>query len=283
MSNFTSLGLVNAGLPGTAPQIFIASTPDSSDDITAAGYLNDINHKIKANDLFYINYADTSTFPLNVGEASTFGGFNVVYSSPNWSLVAVPVSGVGQAAAKAVTDNTKPSVASVDGSAASYTVGNFLVAGDTNGTIGADSGLNVANVLRQASVNLTAAQFLGMSAAPVQLIAAPGAGNMVIVDRMEIIMTYDSVAYATGGAVLAQYGNAALGAGPAAVNSEAAADFFAVASTVFAFNGISGNTVGALPFSSCANAGVFLSNATAPFTLGNSTFTVVIHYRIIAV
>lgn len=138
-----------------------------------------------------------------------------------------------------------------------------------------------ANPALFASVPITAAQFNGMYAVPFQLIAAPGANKMIIIDSMELVETFVSAAYAAGGVVAAQYGNTVHGGGPLATNTEAAADFQAVASTVFAFNGVFGNTVGALPVSTCANAAVYLSNATAAFTTGDGTWVVKIQYRII--
>ena len=89
MSNFTSLALIDGTLNGTAPCRFLASTPDSLATILGAGYLNDINKKIKQNDILDINYLDTSTFPLNVGEAAIFGNFKVQYDPVllNWNLV----------------------------------------------------------------------------------------------------------------------------------------------------------------------------------------------------
>ena len=93
MSNFESLGLVNAGLPGTAPQLFTASTVDDLATITAVGYLNDQAVRIKAGDFFFINYSDTSVFPLDTGQASSTARFQVSYSAPNWSLVQTDVSG----------------------------------------------------------------------------------------------------------------------------------------------------------------------------------------------
>jgi hypothetical protein len=281
MSNFGSLAQVSEGLVGTAPTIFVASTADSLGTITATGYLNDQSHRVKLNDVFYINYSDTSVFPLNTGEASTLGEFMVTYSAGNWGLTSV-LTGLGQAAAKNVTDNTKSYVASVDGAPASYTVGDILLAGDTNGSIGADSGYNVNNLLLYASVPITAAQFNGMYAAPVQLIAAPGANKLIVVDRMELVMTFVSADYAAGGVVAAQYDSTVHGGGALATNSEAAADFFAAASTSFLFNGVSGNTAGAVPFSTSVNKGIYLSNASGAFTTGDSTWVAKIHYRIIA-
>ena len=138
------------------------------------------------------------------------------------------------------------------------------------------------NPLQFASVPITAAQFNGMYAAPFQLIAAPGANKMIIIEGMELVMTFGSADYAAGGVVAAQYGNTTHGGGPLATNTEAAADFFAAASTVFAFNGVSGNTVGALPFSTCGNAAIYLSNATQAFTTGDSTWVAKIYYRVIS-
>lgn len=89
MSNFESLSLVTESLIGSAPSRFAGSTVDSLATMTAPGYLNDINKKIKANDRFDINYADTSAFPLNTGEASIFGSFAVQYDPvlANWNLI----------------------------------------------------------------------------------------------------------------------------------------------------------------------------------------------------
>lgn len=278
MSNFSTFSLVSQGNTSTAPSIFIASTPDNLGTITTAGYMNDKVPEIKENDIIYINYSDTSTFPLNPGLAATLGLFQVSYSAPNYTIASV-LSALGQAAAKDVTDNTKSYVASVDGAPGSYTAGSILLAGDTNGSIGTDSGYNVDNLLLFAEVAVSAAEFNGMYAAPKLLIAAPGADKMIIVDRMELVMTYGAADFAAGGVVAAQYDSTANGAGVKATNTEAAADFFASASTVFPFNG----AVVLAPFSTAANKGLYLSNETGAFTTGDSDFVAKIHYRIIDV
>ena len=278
MSAFESLAQISEGLQGSAPNIFVASTADNLGTITGTGYLNDISKKVKLNDVFYINYSDTSTFPLNTGEASTLGEFKVTYSAPNWGLTSV-LTGLGQAAAKDVTDNTKSYVASVDGAPASYTAGSILMAGDVNGSVGNDSGYNVNNLVQYASVAITAAEFNGMYAAPKLLIAAPGANKQIIVDQMELVMTFVSAQYAAGGVVAAQYDNTVHGGGVLATASEAAADFTgAAASTTFRQSG----SLAVAPFSTSVNKGVYLSNATAAFTTGDSTFVAKIHYRIVA-
>jgi hypothetical protein len=285
MSNFDNFALVSQGNTSSAPSIFIASTEDDLATITTAGYMNDLIPKVKENDVIYINYDDTSVFPLTPGEASTLGEFMVTYSAPNYSLTSV-LTALGQAAAKDVTDNTKSYVASVDGAPASYTIGNILLAGDTNGSIGTDSGFNVNNLQLYASVAITAAEFNGMYAAPKLLIAAPGANRLIVVDRMELVMTFVSAAYAAGGVVAAQWDSTANGLGQHATNVEAAADFFAAASSAFMFVGNSGNAAttdgGLVPLAANVNKGLYLSNKTGAFTTGDGTWVAKIHYRIIA-
>ncbi len=272
--NFSSMAQVSQGMSGTAPNIYIASTPDNLGTITAAGYLNGISSKIKQNDVFYINYSDTSVYPLNTGEAATLGEFYVNYSGGDWSLVNA-LTALGQAAAKDVTDNTKSLVASVDGA---FVVNDFVFAADTAGTIKA-SGYNVNNVLKVASVAVTAAEFNGMYATPKLLIAAPGANKILVVWRMEAIMTFVAAAFAAGGVVAAQYDNTANGLGVDATNESLAANFTGGASAVVPLNG----AVVVSPFSTCVNKGLYLSNKSGAFTTGDSTFVVKVHYQIIDV
>ncbi|HHF7350839.1 TPA: hypothetical protein ACPSKZ_000689 [Legionella anisa] len=190
--------------------------------------------------------------------------------------VSSPLSAaLGTAGSKAASNNALSTVASTAGSG--FTVGNFTTAADTVGTI-QNSGFGVNNILRYAEVAISAAEFNGMYAAPKLLIAAPGANNLIIVDRMELVMTFGAAAFAAGGVVAAQYDSTINGAGIKATNTEAAADFQAAASTVFQFNG----AVNIAPFTTSVNKGLYLSNQTAAFTTGDSTFVAKIHYRIIA-
>jgi len=89
MSNFQTITPVVEGLAGSAPQIWSAVTTDSASTVMGAGYLNDIALKlgIKANDVFYINTSDSSTFPMQTGLSATLELYECVYSGGNWSLV----------------------------------------------------------------------------------------------------------------------------------------------------------------------------------------------------
>ncbi len=139
------------------------------------------------------------------------------------------------------------------------------------------------NVILSASVAITAAQFLGMYAAPKLLVAAPGANKLIIVDRMALVLTYGSAQFANGGVVAAQYDSTANGAGVKATNTQQASDFTgAAASTTFLFNGASGNSSQAA-FSTSANKGLYLSNQTAAFITGDSNLVAQVNYHIIDV
>jgi len=156
--------------------------------------------------------------------------------------------------------------------------GNVLKTSDTHGTL-ADTGVAATTLTQLATVNLTAAQFNGMYATPVQLIAAPGAGKYILIESIALDMTFVSAQYAAGGAVGAQYGNTAHLGGVAASATEAATDYTgAAASTIFRIGG--GLSTGAAS-ASAVNTAVYISNATAAFTTGDSTFKVNVYYRVV--
>lgn len=124
MSNFLTWAPITQGIPGSAPIAFSAVTADNLATIITAGYLNDLGSKTKLNDIWFINYSDTSTQPL--GEASTVGMFKVVVAGPNTSLV--------------LTSATSAS-------GGSFTIGDLIKAGSTAGDF-LDSGISfLSNIL----------------------------------------------------------------------------------------------------------------------------------------
>lgn len=86
MSNFDTLTPTVAGVPGLAPVIFSACTPDSLVTITTVGYLNDLAAlgQVKFNDVMYVNYLATTL------AASVLAVFRVTVAGANTSLVAFP-------------------------------------------------------------------------------------------------------------------------------------------------------------------------------------------------
>ena len=132
-----------------------------------------------------------------------------------------------------------------------------------------------------AVVSVSAAEWNGMYAAPKLLVAAPGANKLIVLKRAVLAMTFVSAAYAAGGVVGLQYDSTVHGAGVAASGTEAAADFFAAASTSFGFNGVAGNTVAIAPFSTTVNKALYISNLTQAFTTGDGTWKIHLWYSII--
>ncbi len=131
------------------------------------------------------------------------------------------------------------------------------------------------------AVAVTAAEFKALYSAPKLILASGGANTLIVLKRAIISMTFVSAAYAVGGVVGFQYDSTVHGAGVAASNTEAAADFFAAASTAFQFEGVSGNTVAISPFTTSVDKGIYLSNQTADFTTGDSTVVVHLWYSVI--
>jgi len=176
-------------------------------------------------------------------------------------------------------------VGSAGGVATSVAMTGDVTIGNTGVTaIGANKVLSsmVSPLLEKyVAVAVTAAEFKALYSAPKLILANGGANTLIVLKRAIIAMTFVSAAYAAGGVVGFQYDSTVHGAGVAASNTEAAADFFAAASTAFQFEGVSGNTVAISPFTTSVNKGIYLSNLTADFTTGDSTVVVHLWYSII--
>jgi len=190
MSGFETFTPIFGGLDGSAVGLFSASTADNYSTITTAGYLNDINKLIKPNDIIYVNYSDTSVFPMNTGLSATFGAFQVTYDSilENWSLVQtaqdVLHSRVALTAAQwngmyatpillvpAYGANTLISVDQVD---IGLTYGTVVLAG--GGVVGAQYDSTVHGAGATASTTLAAATFFVTASTMFQLEDSLGTG-----------------------------------------------------------------------------------------------------------
>jgi len=124
------------------------------------------------------------------------------------------------------------------------------------------------------TVPITAVEFNGMYAAPKILVAAGGANTLLVLKKVQLLMTYNSAAYENGGVAAVQYDVTANGAGVIASTTLAAATFFATASTGWNFNaGVVAET-----FSTCVNKSLSLSNITGAFTTGNSPMVAHVWY-----
>lgn len=207
--------------------------------------------------------SSTGVTVASYGTSGSVGTANIVNN-------AVTYAKFQQVAADSLVGNPTGSLANAQG----ITLGNGL--SFTGTTLQVNPGL-----ADQATVDLTITQFQGMYATPVQLLPAPGAGLMNVIDSLYVNYVYDGVALAGGGAVGAQYGATDHLGGIAASATEAATDYTsAAANTMFRIGG--GLSTGAAT-ASAINTAIYLSNATAPFTGGTGgSFVVTVNYRTVA-
>lgn len=259
-----------------APNVFVYGSPnDTLATISAANYFLSMYASLDVGDIIIVNGTDGSNMYVVATSSSTSVTVNSFtpagsVGTANIQNNAVTYAKFQQVAADSLVGNPTGSLANAQG----ITLGNGL---EFTGTA-----LDVPNTnLIYGTVAISAAEFNGMYAAPKLLVAAPGANKLIVVERLVLAMTFVSAAYAAGGVVAAQYDSTVHGAGVAATNTEAAADFAAAASTSFAFNGVAGDTVGALPFSTTVNKGLYLSNATGAFTTGDGTWVAHVWYKVI--
>lgn len=133
-----------------------------------------------------------------------------------------------------------------------------------------------ASFKRNISVQLEAADIIGMNVTPVTLIDAPGADKMVVLENVVFEMNRTSTAFTDGGAVNVYYAG-----GSASLISST------VAATVV--TGAAGRTVSIrkssdladATLSDCANKAVKITNATGAFANGTGYMVVHLSYRVV--
>ncbi len=258
---------VNAVAVG-GPAIFsYRSATDAIATIVAANYFANVVYDLSADDLLYLVGTDAVGMYLVDTIDRAAGTITLVASSLTGTVNTANIADL------AVTTGKLDNLAVTAGKLASDAVTTAKIL--NNNVTSAKLALNV---LQYATVAITAAEFNGMYAAPKLLVAAGGANTLIVLDKLDLLMTYVSANYAAGGVAAVQYDSTANGAGVIASSTLSAATFQAAASTGFMFN------TGVVPqtFSTCVNKGLYLSNITGAFTTGDSTFVAHIWYKVVA-
>jgi len=270
-----------------------ASADDAIATIAGANYFAPVVYSLSVNDRIDITGSDASgiyivaTVDRDAGTVTlTSYSASAVVGTANIQDGAVTNAKVNAAAAidfskLATLASTNILVGSAGGVATSRAMTGDVTIGNTGVTaIGANkvlSSMLSPLTLKYAAVAITAAEFNGMYAAPKLLVAAGGANTLLVLDKVDLLMTYVSANYAAGGVAAVQYDSTANGAGVIASTTLAAATFQAAASTGFMFN----TGVVAQTFSTCVNKGLYLSNISGAFTTGDSTFVAHVWYKVI--
>lgn len=260
---------------GTKPAIVRMTATDNLAAITTVGYIAAQAANIELINSGAFEWDAVNDYVLAYYNSGAAYGF-FVYDAATQSLTAAAVVPGSLA-------NTLTSANIFVGSAGNVATG-VAMSGDTTISnagvvaIGANKVLSsmVSPLVRKyVAVTISAAAFNGMYAAPIQLVAAGGANTLLVLDQLQIAMTYNSVNYAAGGVAAVQYDSTINGAGVIASTTLSAATFQAAASSTFTMNA----GVVVLPFTTTVNKGLFLSNITGAFTTGNSAMVAHVWYR----
>ncbi len=275
------------------PAIFsYASSVDTIAQVSAANYFSSQVYQLAVGDIIIAVASDASNM-LQVSavdrDAGTIAvvGFapSGVVDTANIADGAITNAKVNAAAAIAYSKLATMATGSILlGNAgvptATALTGDVTVGATGVTAIGANKVLSsmISPLIRKyAAVAITAAEFNGMYAAPKLLVAAGGANTLLVLDQLQLAMTYVSANYAAGGVAAVQYDSTVNGAGVIASTTLAAATFQAAASSTFTMNA----GVVVLPFTTTVNKGLYLSNITGAFTTGDSTFVAHVWYRVI--
>jgi len=137
-----------------------------------------------------------------------------------------------------------------------------------NATTGATSSLS--DTIKTV-VNLTSANLLGMNAAPVVVIASPGAGYAINLKSCVAIFDSTVTAYANGGVIYLSYNNTT------PITNNVAATFLTGGDKVFKLNSLAaaGGT------NMLVNTALTITNDTAPFITGTGVARLLIEYEIV--
>jgi hypothetical protein len=255
-----------------APNIFMYGSPnDTAATIVAANY-------------FLTQYASLSVGDWIMG-FGTDTSFAVQVTAVSDTSVTVASTGITTSIGTANIVNNAVTFAKMQEIATVTLLGNPTGGTTEVSEVTLGSGLEFSSTtlrvpqtyLRYTTVAITAAQFNGMYASPKLLVAAGGANTLLVLEQLQLAMTYVSANYAAGGVAAVQYDSTANGAGVIASTTLSAATFQAAASTTFTMNA----GVVALPFTTTVNKGLYLSNITGAFTTGDSTFVAHVWYRVI--
>lgn len=226
--------------------------------------------------------------------ALTWGGVSINTSNAGSGVHTLITSGLAPVAVSLGNADIAAAAAIAYSKLAALTSGNILVgsAGNVATSVAPSGDATISNTgavaldpsisVVTAVVSLTQSNIQNLSATPIQLIAAPGSGKLIVVDTVEFLHTYSTTVYANGGDVQVLYHGSTVIclADEDVVNGGASANYFYKPN--FYDLGVTADPA-LNAMTALANLGVDLSNATAAFINGNAAniIKVKVRYRVI--
>lgn len=127
------------------------------------------------------------------------------------------------------------------------------------------------SVMVEATGTLSQANLVAMNGAAVTLLAAPGAGKVIVVDSIELFHDYAVAAYTNGGDVTIEYATSGTDIqvfDVAVVTGAADGNYIVKPTAAYSASGTASSEV---DLSTSANKAVTITNATAAFATGDAT------------
>lgn len=231
---------------------------------------------------------------VGLGSASVTGGSSATLSVNIYGGVSIGGSETiiygpgGFSSTSIVIDNSNQLVMNLNGASYSITFpatqaagANYALVNNGSGTLSWISPTTISPI-QYVQVALSSADIKGMYATPVQMIATPGSGFMIVIVNASMETLPSGTAYLLGGPVTLQYGNTNHGGGDSATGGTlAAADILGATSTLYTFPLPA--TSSAYVIATDSNKGIFISNSVAAFSTGTGTAKINIAYYVIAV
>lgn len=127
------------------------------------------------------------------------------------------------------------------------------------------------------TVTLSATQVNTMYTTPIELLPAPGATQMYLIDRATLINENGGTAWTSGGAITIGYGSSVT---TQALSGTVAATFL-TSPTVTQVITLAGAQISTSTASTFLNQGVYINNATGVFATGTGTMKVKLQYSVV--
>lgn len=289
--------------PRTLPQWWGYNTLDSMADVSASGYFNTVPNTLLQNTSFRVSdflYCVCSDGILNLEindltpDVTTATASTVI---PDGSITTAKLAANAVTAAKmanaTITTTQISNAAGITGTqlanttvAAANIVSGTITTTQINATAGILGSQLANNTITGSKLALTTIQYAtvtgitptNLSSIGAQLVAAPGAGNVILPLALNFNYIFGTAQYTSGGAIGVQYGSDPAAAGLACSSTLAAGTFNAY--TVNEVFGLAPSVAGAS--SAALNKPLYLSAATGNFASGAGTITAYISYIIVA-